>query len=401
MYIQFPASFLWGASLSSYQCEGENFNSDWYLWEKENSLTLCGSATRHYYLYKTDFTLAKEIGLKAIRTSLEWSRINPEENKIEEEALLYYKDVINTLYRNNLLPVLTLNHFTLPIWFYKKGGWQKSSNIDYFLSYVRDTVSFFRDDIKYWLVINEPIIYIFQSYIRGSWPPGKRSVIIARKVFNNLKTAYIEAYKIIKDIYAEKDVYVSFAKNFRYFMSCHHYNLGQNTIIKKIRDNLFNWKFLDEVRVFIDFIGVNYYSAEYSKFKFPLGDECFQTHRYNYRNGLNWLVCPYGLYKILLELKKRYHPLPVIITENGTVDTEDGKYALYLKSHIQQIGRAIKDGVDIRGYFWWSLLDNFEWDKGFGPRFGLFFVDYRDFSRKKKQFVEVYSQICVHNRIEI
>lgn len=402
MDFKFPPKFFWGAALSSYQCEGENYNSDWHYWEKEKGLEEAGKACRHYQLFQQDFQLASQLNLNALRISIEWARIFPQETIFCDEAIRHYQAAVAALHKFNLTPFITLHHFTNPVWFAQKGGWLASKNIDFFLKYLKKTVEALKEDVLYWLIFNEPLVYIYNSFVCGIWPPQRRSLRDAVKVIKNITAAYITGYQEIKRIYAQKGItpLVSLAKNIRFFSPCPGDNAALSNFAVFIRDRLFNWPLLDYLlkRKCLDYLAVNYYCKEYVRFKFPWGRECCHNFHKEHRNYLGWHVYAQGLYSLLKKLKK--YSLSVIITENGTADIDDKFYQDYLLAHLKSLRQAQEEGVDIKGYLWWSLLDNFEWDKGFGPRFGLIRVDYNTFERKIKPFAYTYAKICRDNSID-
>ena len=403
MEIQFPSHFLWGAALSSYQCEGDNSNSDWCLWEKEKGLTNSASACKHYELFDQDFKLASSLNLNSLRISLEWARIQPDAATFSQQAINHYKEVIDSLIRYNLKPIVTLHHFTNPIWFAKQGGWAKSSNIDYFLRFLRKTVEALKGKVDLWIIFNEPLVYIYNSFICGIWPPGVKSLSQANKVLKNILDAHITGYQEIKSIYRDNNIQpqISMAKSLRIFSPSPGPNFILNSLTAGLRSYLFNFRILNYLtkKKALDFIGLNYYCREFSKFKGLVGQESDYKPKGQRQNYLGWNVYSQGFYKLLKKLKR--YDLPIIITENGTAESQDSFYEDFLINHLKNLARAIKDGVDIRGYMWWSLMDNFEWDKGFGPRFGLTEIDYSTFERKLKPFAYTYGKICKNRKIEI
>lgn len=399
----FPPSFLWGAAISSYQTEGGNYNSDWYLFEKEKQLHPAGSASNHYELFPQDFKLAKELNIRAVRLSFEWARICPEPGVYLEEEINHYKEVIETLKILGLKPFVTLHHFTIPEWAAKTGGFEYSKNVNYFLDYLKKIVEEFKDDVSDWLIFNEPLVYIYNGYICARWAPGIKSLGKAQKVLRNIISAYIEGYKEIKNIYKESGCIsnVSLVNHIRKFSPCPNFNFGQNSVSALIKDKLSNFDIIDNLikKSCLDYLAINYYCKEYVKFKGLVGQECQHQNHKERRNYLGWYINPQGFRELLTRLK-RYN-LPVYIMENGTAETEDSLYKDYLVSHLRSVAEAILNGVDIRGYFWWSLIDNFEWDCGFGPKFGLIDVNYDTFERRIKPFAYTYAKICKENRIEI
>jgi beta-glucosidase len=401
MVIHFPQLFLWGAALSSYQTEGGNFNSDWTAWEKEKNLQAAGRACDHYSLYKEDFRLARQLNLNSLRISFEWARIYPNPGIIADEELHHYIEVINTLRALELKPLVSLHHFTNPLWFIQKGGWQNSSNIDFFLKYVRTIASAFKDTVEYWIIFNEPLVYIYNGFVRGNWPPGTHSLTLAQKVLANITSAYITAYQEIKSIYAQTPCQVSFSKHLRLFSGCPQFSFGLNNVAAFVRHKLFNMQlleYLSEKRC-MDFIGINYYCKEYVQYDGLLGRECEHSNHRERRNHPGWYVCSQGLYELLMSLKK--FGLPLIVTENGSAEEKNADYSEYLNTHVHAVAKALRDGVDIRGYLWWALMDNFEWDKGFKERFGLMNVDYSTLERSVRPFALEYAKIAAQNKVEI
>tara|TARA_B100000315_G_C14585001_1_gene592516 strand:+ start:2619 stop:3863 length:1245 start_codon:yes stop_codon:yes gene_type:complete len=402
MNISFPEGFLWGAALSSYQCEGGNLNTDWCAWEEKNNLEKAADACDHYHLFDQDFRSAKSLHLNSLRISFEWARINPQPGKFSKSAIEHYKEVIDSLLAYNLKPIVTLHHFTNPSWFMDQGGWLKASNIDYFSSYLKLVVETFKDKVDTWLILNEPLVYAYFGFIKGSWPPGIKSLSSAKKVVDNMLKAYTLGYDEIKSIYknTQSQVNVSLAKNFRIFSACPDGLRLLNSFSSYLRNKIFNFdmiNFLSKHKK-LDFIGLNYYCREYTQFSGPLGKEC-QHHHQGRKNNFGSIVYPRGLYELLIKLKK--YKLPIIITENGTTENQDYLYQEYLRRHLACLARAYQAGVDIRGYFWWSLMDNFEWDKGFKQRFGLLEVDYKSFKRNKRDFALVYSSIADNNKVDL
>lgn len=403
MQIQFPSSFLWGASLSSYQCEGNNTNTDWFSWEKEKGLTACGRACDHYSLFEQDFTLASQLNLNALRLSVEWARIAPQINVFADDEIVHYVRVADALLSRKIKPTVTLHHFTNPLWFIQKGGWLRAENIDFFIAYLIRVVESLKDRVDTWFILNEPFVYIYNGFIEGIWPPGIQSLKQAKIALDNMLCAYCIGVKEIKRIYSGSSLSprVSLTKNMRLFSGCPASHRGLNALSAGIRSKIFNFAVIERLhrKKALDFLGIQYYSREYSKWQGFLGTECACTDHPERKNMLGWNVYPKGLYDILMRCKQ--FGLPVIITENGTADREPAQYEDFLLTHLQSLAEAQRDGVPIEGYFWWSLLDNFEWDKGFGPRFGLLEVDYVNMSRTVKPFAHTYAKICKENAVEI
>jgi beta-glucosidase len=405
--IQFPEGFLWGAATSAYQVEGNNINSDWWSWEKAAGLKeVSGEACRHYELYRQDFDLARSLNHNAHRLSLEWSRIEPEEGKFSSRELEHYTDVILSLKECNLEPIITLHHFSNPLWFAKLGGWQNRKASDYFLRFVEQVVNRFANRVRYWVTINEPLVYVYHAYILGFWPPQAKSLLKARRVEKNLTSAHIKAYKLIHSIYRNNKLNqpsVSIAKNMPAFVACRH-NIKDRLSVY-LRDRFFNFNLLDKLMRYrcLDFIGVNYYSRtliEVEKWSLRnlMADVCKNNHHSLPKNSMGWDIYPEGLYSVLLKLKK--YNLPIIILENGICTDDDKLRWDFIEKHLENINLAMEEGVNVTGYIYWSLIDNYEWDKGFGERFGLIEVDYNTYQRTIRESAKKFSLVCKTGRLD-
>lgn len=404
---KFPQGFFWGAATSAYQVEGENVHSDWWYWEKEARLKdLSGEACRHYELYPADFNLAKSLNHNAHRLSIEWARVEPEEGKFNQEAIVHYRQVLKYLKGLGIEPFVTLHHFTNPLWFAKNIGWESKKSVIYFNRYVEKIAFELGKEVKFWLTINEPMVYVYQSYLLGLWPPQKKSFSVTKRVISNLIKAHCSSYQTIHKIYNTNNFIkpsVGIAANLQFFLPCT--NRPQDKFAAYLRDKLFNRYFIDKItaRRNLDFIGINYYTRSIVELR-GLGlknlflDTCQANHHPAAKNSLGWDICPSGLYQLLLAFKK-YH-LPIAITENGICIDDDSVRWDFIREHLQQVSLAIEKGVDIFAYLYWSLLDNFEWDKGFNPRFGLIDVDYSSYERRVRESAKKLAVVCRNNQLD-
>lgn len=394
--LNFPKRFLWGASVSAHQVEGGQHNQ-WSVWELENAKSLAaqapyqysdldswdsvkklaktpanyvsGKAVNHKELFASDFDLLKKMNMNAFRFSLEWSRLEPEEGAWNVAAVEYYKEYFAELKRRGIEPVVTLFHFTLPVWFAAKGGFKKRANIRYFTRYAEKVMDTFGKNFKYIITINEPEVYAFESFYQGHWPPQENKRWTAVKVCNNLARAHNAAAKIIHS--KGRAFKVSVAKNmsFQYPGDDAKLTIWSASISEWFLDTY--W--LKKVKKQCDFLGVNYY---------------FSNRFYGYRvhnpneqvNDMGWDMQP-GNIQYVLEYAHEKYGLPVLVTENGLADENDKQRQWWIAQTILGMQRAMKNGAEVMGYMHWSLLDNFEWDKGRWPRFGLVAVDYRTMKR--------------------
>jgi len=412
--LKFPKNFLWGASTSSHQVEGDNIN-DWSEWERENCKRLAeeaerkyshlsvweeikkqaqnpenyisGKAVDHYHQFRRDIDLAKSLGLKAYRFSIEWSRIEPEEGKFDRKEINHYGEMIDYLKDKGIEPFVTLWHWPIPLWLRDKGGFKSKKIIDYFARYVEKVVFRLKDKVKFWITINEPQIYASHSYLKGNWPPQEKNPISYFLVIRNLIKAHQSAFRIIKKIAPQAQIGI--AKNNVYFEA--YKNKLINCWLKKAVDWWWNFYFLNQIKNYQDFIGLNYYSRNRINYG-------FNKNKNEVVSDIGWELYPKAIYYTLKELKK--YNRPIYITENGLADFQDKNRAWYIKEILKNIHQAMQEGVDIRGYLYWSLLDNFEWDKGFWPRFGLIKIDRQTLRREICLSALEYAKICKSNSLE-
>lgn len=395
--FQFPKDFLWGASTSSHQVEGGLHNS-WTRWERSDRRLsdLCdqgfikqygkqqfisGNAADHFHRFREDFRLAKSLGHNATRFSIEWSRIEPKEGEFDEKALAHYRTVLKFVRSLGMEPFVTLWHWPLPCWLEDMGGWANPKTTEYFARYVSRVADAVGEYVTHWITLNEPEIYASNSYFLGIWPPQRRNPIAYLQVLNHLLTAHVQAYGVLKAAYPTSEVGI--ATNNVYFEAA--INEPVHRIVGGIASWWNNHWFLDRMKNCQDFIGLNYYFHHRIAFGFGKNK--------NLRTSdLGWELYPEGIYHVLKDLHK--YGVPVYITEHGLADAQDRQRGRYIAESLYHIHRALLAGVDVRGYLHWSLIDNFEWDKGFWPRFGLIAVDFKTQRRTVRQSAQIYKAIC-------
>lgn len=396
----FPEGFLWGAGTSSFQVEGNNINSDWWEWEQTNKpLNMrSGEACNQYELYEKDFDLAKDLGHNSHRLSVEWSRIEPEEGKFNEEEIKHYVNVLKYLKSLNLQVCLTLWHFTNPTWFAKLGGWENFKAPYYFERFVKKIVPLLEQYVDIWITINEPGIYTFMGYLggddAGSFPPGKKSNIAALKVNWNLSQAHKKAYKAIHRLVPNPQVGI--AQNTSSFEAYHKHSLREQLAVG-LSDLITNHSFYAITKGYHDFLGLNYYFHYRFNAKHGLiPDRIDPKIQKRDVSDLGWELHPEGLFSVLTDLSD---DLPIYITECGIASTNDDRRTRFLINYLQEVYRAVQAGVRVKGFFYWSLIDNFEWHRGFNPRFGLVEVDYATQGRAVRPSALVYKEIIKRNGI--
>ncbi len=416
--LRFPKGFLWGAATSSHQVEGHTRNN-WSEWEKKNADRLAreadskfgsieswrekfgkaaadpnnylsGAATNHWNRYEEDFDIAQSLRLNAYRFSIEWSRIEPEEGVFDEAAIDHYRQMLLSLKRRGIEPFVTLWHWTHPLWLEAQGGIEARAFPEYFARYAEKIVSSFPELVTFWITINEPTSVIGAAYVNGQWPPQKRSFFAADRVYRRLSSAHKRAYDTIKSIapYAQ----VGFANILQSFDAYRRESV-LDKIATRIARYFVNERFLRMTANHNDFLTAQFYFHS----RLRLAEKIHIPGLP--RTDLGWEIYPRGIYNVILPLKK--YNLPIYITENGLADADDSQRERFIRDHLSCIHQAIEDGANVRGYFYWSLLDNFEWDKGFWPRFGLVGIDYTTQKRTIRESARTYATIAGTNTLEV
>jgi beta-glucosidase len=396
----FPKEFLWGTATSGHQIEGFNKKSDWWAWENrkrkkdpwlvkklnksrwplEPSQEACDSYNR----YEEDFSLAAQLNNNAVRFGLEWSRLEPEEGSFDYREFKHYKQVLYAARREGLRSFVTLHHFASPLWFIKDKGWTGPESAKYFARYAKKCAEEFGDLIDVYLTINEPQVYAMMSYLTGNWPPQSINPLKTNAVMINMIHAHNKAYQAIKEV---GDYPVGLVKNIAWYERSPSSKNPLDTTFAAILRYLNSDYFLRPISKNLDLLGLNYYFTNYVKYFNPRANPNDRV------SDMGWWLETSGLGKILSNLKQ--YNLPIYITENGLADAEDSQRASYLNEILWQCADALNNGVNLQGYFHWSLLDNYEWAQGFWPRFGLVEVDRtNNLQRKPRPSFDEYAKIC-------
>lgn len=392
-------NFLWGSATSSFQVEGAN-NNNWTTCDADYSKKRAaiaekemggfkswpcvkGSATEpcnyvsgeladHFNRYREDFDLMQSMNMNAYRFSIEWSRVQPHENEFDDVAISWYKEYLDELISRGIEPILTLFHFTLPVWFVEKGGFEKRANIKYFVSFAKKIAKELHlgKDVKYVITINEPEVYAFKTYMGSHWPSSVKNPIKMIAVLNNLCRAHNLVADAIHQI--DPDCKLSIAKQ-PVFLSGSDNLITRLTI--KVAQYVQNDWILNKVVQKCDFLGINYYMSMKVD-GFNISKSCSIG-----TSDLDWGICPADIQFVLERMSEKYS-LPIMVTENGVADANDKIRKVWISHTIASMRRAINNGVNLLGYIHWSLIDNFEWEYGKLARFGLIEVDYNTGERR-------------------
>lgn len=413
--LKFPEKFFWGASTSAHQVEGGNHN-DWSQWERGNATRLAresashfghlpswefsrreaeepknylsGTACDHYHRYEEDFALASSLGHNAHRFGIEWSRIEPEEGIFDAEALHHYLSVILSLRKHGMEPFVTLWHWTLPVWLAEKGGVEHPNFPKHFKRYTETVVKALGREVKFWITLNEPELVASHAYMAGKWPPQKKNIFSYYRVLKNLIEAHKLAYHTIKKY--DTDCAIGIAKHEVVF-EVERKTLINDTL-KKIGHYFANEWFMNHIKDSQDFIGLNVY-------RYNIIDNGFGKGRKARVTDFGWAFDPECIFQALMDLRK--YQKPIYITENGLADAKDSMREEWIEKSVIAMHQAMTHGADVRGYLHWSLLDNFEWDKGYWLRFGLILVDRTTMKRTPRPSAYFYARICRSNQLEI
>ena len=419
---RFPSDFLWGAATSAYQVEGGNVGSDLWEWEKRRGWERSGRAANSYELWEEDVRLLGELGLNAYRFSVEWGRLFPSPGRHDPAVLDHYRRLAGRLLERGLTPLVTLHHFTHPRWLLEARPllWADPGTIDPYLEFV-DLVSGALP-VRHWIPFNEPNVVLGQGFLTGYFPPGRRWALKPARAFlggplRNMAEAHRLAYALLK----RKDprAQVGVAQN----IACvQPLRPGRDERAASAWDEFFHWSFLDAAALgrfdadldgtketvlgeggALDFIGVNYYTRVFVR-EFPFGLAPLRAlplysewalsrvTRPFYvalgglkgsldRDEMGHEIYPEGLASVLRHAHRRYG-LPLMITENGAADASGALRELYLLSHLAHLHAALEEGLPVKGYFHWSLIDNYEWGS-YAPRFGLYRVRFDDGCRRE------------------
>jgi beta-glucosidase len=414
--LQNPKTFLFGVATSAFQLEGSPY-ADWQIYDSffENK----PEAVNHYSMYKQDLLLIKKLGVNAYRFSIEWSRIEPTEGLFNVSSINHYQEIIDELLVNNIEPFVTIHHFTHPLWFNKRYSWHKDESVDKFCHYVEKLVDSIKG-VKYWITFNEPYILLLGGYLDGCMPPNIKNKELAQLALKNILIAHSKIYEIIHSKINQP--YVGIAHNMAVFKPYRFHNRF-DIALSKIAKHFYNFSIIDAflsghlsvkmplsrpfeidlpVKDKLDFFGINYYTRIFLKFNLFNIKNKFVDIIYQDREGMGvsdmgWEIYPKGLLKVLKYASKLN--VPLIITENGIATNNDFLKIQFIKSHVEKLREAIANGIDIKGYFYWSLIDNYEWFVGLSAKFGLFRVDENTLERKPTLSAAFYSYLIKNWRM--
>lgn len=387
---RFPQGFVWGAATSSHQTEGGNLNNDWSAWEQAGRVPAAGVAADSWNRWREDLDVACAAGLKCVRISAEWSRVEPRPGVFDEDAIAHYAEILSQARARGLQTMLVLWHFTNPLWMTTGGGWLWEEAEPRFAAYARKMAERLGGVVDHWVTLNEPNMHAWSGYVTGDWPPGRTGAWLeALRVLRSFARAHRAAREAIKDVVGERT-----SVALTYVLAWPH-PVARGGPLSRLGAALWrflaNDLFLDGVMRDVDWLGVQYYH-DWPVRGFSVDDADGSPPR----TDMGWRIEPRGLYEVVMRAWRRYGT-PMMVTENGLADAGDVQRARFLVDHLAWLARAVEEGADVRGYLHWALIDNYEWTHGFGPRFGLAEIDYETGERRLRPSARLYREIVERN----
>jgi beta-glucosidase len=426
--VKLPSSLLLGVATAATQIEGGDYQNNWYEWgEKGNieggasSITACD----HWNRVKEDTSLMKDLSIETYRMSIEWSRIEPFEGKWSDDGINHYIEEIDLLLANNILPLITLHHFSSPIWIQSMGGWSNKKVIDYFVRFVEKVTMFLGNRVSEYAIINEPNVFLNDTYMDGKYPGGEKGKVFKYfRAAKNMIEAHIRCYESIHALRKEQNFSGKTMVGVVHHLAYFQLNTKRRffKVTKKFIDHSFHGLFLKGMiegtlgfpffgkklrksGTYADFIGINYYTRSMISPSWNLAMMFGKVHYkknldHKHKTDLDWEIYPKGIYSVIKDVYETYK-LPIYVTENGIADREDNHRSRFISEHLFQVKKLIDIGVDVQRYYYWSLMDNLEWNEGYGPRFGLIHIDYKTMKRTVRSSGIDYRNIIQSRTISI
>jgi beta-glucosidase len=405
--LKFPDAFVWGTATSPTQIEG-HINNEWTDFVARDGNT-CKIACNSYHQYAEDIQWMHQLGVNSYRMGIEWSRLQSKaQGPLNQAELARYMDQLDRLNAAGIVPMVVLHHFSNPAWINAIGGWTNPATIPAFVDYVTKLVASLRDRVRIWNTFNEPDTYASCGYLIGEFPPLKKGRFqLYHNVIYNMAAAHEHVCHIIREAGSSLGkVEVGFSKNWTYFqpyLKASPWDALLAAFIHAELNTLVMKRFLGGKRKAAStFLGVNYYGRIRFKNLMPLVPTFGFSFKELTRMGVE---CddmleryPQGLESALKVMYQQCH-LPIYITEHGSSSADEAFRERDLRENLVALHRAIDGGIDVRGFYYWSLLDNFEWQFGYSKKFGLLSVDFNDQkrSRKMKPLAYIYQKVCLEN----
>jgi len=402
---------LWGTAVSHYQVEGDDV-CDWTRWEEAGRTRgePCGQAVGTWDRYESDAGLALDAGANAFRFSVSWSRVEPREGHFDDIALERYRRLVDHLIAIGLEPCVTLFHYTHPLWFHGRTPWSSTASVERFRRFAARVAEALGAAVRFWLPLNEPLVFLLAGWFDGQIPPGITDAGTLRRVFDHLLAAHVAAAAAIRECVPHAAIGI--AHNMMAFAPERRASF-LDTLLAGAAHRCYNrslieafatgrWDFIlppatrirgrrDDLPRSLDVFGVNFYSRLHLRCpgtKRFIGEFAYRDATGAGLTDNGWEIVPEAFPALLEEAASAGFPL--VVTENGLADANDRLRSRFLETHVEAMARA---NVPVHGYFHWSLLDNYEWLDGFGPKFGLYAVDRMTLLRTPRPSVETFRRL--------
>jgi beta-glucosidase len=430
----YPRNFEWGSALSAHQTEGVTGggeNSDWYAFEHRSKSPIAKGhtadrGTDFWHRYPEDFAFGASLGLSTIRISLAWEKIEPRPGVFNEEVIEHYRDVLKEMRSRGMKPMVALVHFAVPLWFVRQGHWISPEAPHAFARYTRHVVKRLGDLCDLWITFNEPMIVVMTGYVNGEFPPNIKSLPDGFEAGYNLVRAHRMATAVIHEIQGPSPNArgrdgrlrgVGVVNSWQSYRPLHPWNPMDRSAAKLMAE-IANWSMMRSFQnglwkvpmaglaalkaprrvpdedlagirgsPLVDWIGVNYYTCFDVGFRYGVAPSVAYPKGYPLADN-GWAICPERMEDVLRDTAKNFPGIPLVLAENGLADGNDSRRPAFIRDHLKALDRAVlgADGqpaLDIRGYYHWSLTDNFEWTLGYTKRFGLAKIHYGDNLRRE------------------
>jgi beta-glucosidase len=412
--IEFPSDFVFGSATAAHQVEGDNRANDWWAHElapDTNAAEPSGIACDHYRRFADDFRLFKSLGHPAHRLSIEWSRIEPEEGQIQAAEIEHYRVVLATLRDLDIEPWVTLLHFTVPQWLVRRGGFARAENVERFRRFVELAAQTYGDLVQRWCTINEPTVPADFGYRFGYFPPRLTDAGVAADVLMNLFRAHVAASEAVR-ARARRPPSIGITLSVMAHEPYDPRSTADQALAARrdaetngvsfeaLRTGLFTYPGRVPVEIpglkgASDFVGIQYYTR--MRYDAASGGPTATPDLDRFVTQMAWEVYPEGLAPLLHRAAAT--DLPIYITENGICCDDDRVRIEFIADHLAAVDDARRGGADVRGYFYWSAMDNFEWNFGYGPKFGLVGVDRRTLARTPRPSADFFAAVLRDHRL--
>jgi beta-glucosidase len=385
----FPDGFIWGVATAAHQIEGGNVNNDWWAWEHNpdsGTVASSGDACDSFNRWGEDVDLVAELGLSAYRFSLEWSRIEPAEGEFSLAALEHYRRMCAACLERGIQPVVTFHHFTTPLWLTERGGWEAPDAPDRFARYVKRAADHLGDLIGWACTINEPNVVSVMGYFQGQYPPGVRDDFVR---YASVNQTMVRAHRLAVEALrgGPGDFPIGLTLSMAE-ITADEGGEGLRDAAEEMLENVFLRATEGD-----DFVGVQCYTRMHFGPDGLAGND--PVVPVTQMGDERWPQAVEHTVRRAAAISGR----PVIVTENGIATDDDAERISFVSEALASAHRCIEEGIDLRGYFVWSLLDNFEWHLGYGPKFGIVAVDPVTFARRPKPSAYWFGEVARANAV--